>query len=152
MRNSEVKIRRFEQHLREDEKANNTIEKYVRDIRAFYDWCDTKDSVDKTHKMAINKKVLLHYKDYLKSMYDKVLTVNSKISSLNSYILCEANNIRKIKYLRYQKPLFCERKIELTKSELDKLLSFCKKNKSLALIIETIISTGVRVSEIKYIT
>ena len=71
------KIIMFERHLKEEEKAENTIDKYLRDINEFYEWYGKNDN--------ITKDVLLDYKEQLKKSKIKVSTINSKISSLNAF-------------------------------------------------------------------
>ena len=71
------KIIMFERHLKEEEKAENIIDKYLRDINEFYEWYGKNDNITKV--------VLLDYKEQLKKTKIKVLTINSKISSLNAF-------------------------------------------------------------------
>ena len=71
------KIIMFERHLKEEEKAENTIDKYLRDINEFYEWYGKNNN--------ITKDVLLDYKEQLKKSKIKVSTINSKISSLNAF-------------------------------------------------------------------
>ena len=67
------KMNLFERHLKEDEKAENTINKYLRDINEFYEWHNNSNIVTKDD--------LLDYKEYLKKTRLKVTSINSKISS-----------------------------------------------------------------------
>lgn len=139
-----AKIKLFERHLKEEEKAENTIDKYLRDINEFYEWYD-KDGV-------VTKDVLLDYKEHLKKSKLKVSTINSKISSLNAFFTYTENETLKLKVLKCQKSLFGSKEKELTKREYKRLYEVSKNNEKLRLIVETIVKTGVRVSEIEYIT
>jgi len=137
-------IQEFENYLIEEEKADATIEKYMRDIKAFSDWT-TGGEIDK-------RKVLL-YKEHLKENFAPA-SVNSILSSLNSFF--EFNNWHelKVKTLKIQKQIFAQRDKELTKAEYERLLDAAKskKNKRLYLLMQTICASGIRVSELQHIT
>ena len=138
------KIKLFERHLKEDEKAENTINKYLRDIKEFYEWNGNSNDVTKDD--------LLDYKEYLKKSKLKVSSINSKISSLNAYFTYIENESLKLKVLKCQKSLFGSKEKELTKYEFNKLYEAAKNNNRLKYLIETIAKTGARVSEVKFIT
>ena len=138
------KIKIFERHLKEDEKAENTINKYLRDIKEFYEWNGNSNDVTKDD--------LLDYKEHLKKSKLKVSSINSKISSLNAYFTYTENELLKLKVLKCQKSLFGSKEKELTKYEFNKLYETAKNNRRLRYLIETIVKTGARVSEVKFIT
>ena len=138
------KIKLFERHLKEDEKAENTINKYLRDIKEFYEWNGNSNDVTKDD--------LLDYKEHLKKSKLKVSSINSKISSLNAYFTYTENESLKLKVLKCQKSLFGSKEKELTKYEFNKLYEAAKNNSRLKYLIETIAKTGTRVSEVKFIT
>ena len=138
------KIKFFKRHLIEEEKAENTIDKYLRDINEFYEWHN--------NSKIVTKDDLLDYKEYLKKSRLKVSSINSKISSLNAYFTYTENETLKIKVLKCQKSLFGSKEKELTKYELNKLYETAKNNERLKYLIETIVKTGARVSEVKFIT
>lgn len=139
-------IEKFKQYLLEEEKAGATLEKYMRDVTAFFVWL--KGGV------KLDKMTVLRYKEHLiKSAYAPT-SVNSVLSSLNSFF--EYNEWRelKVKMLKIQKQIFAERSRELTKAEYERLLSAAKKKKSekLYYLMQTICSSGIRVSELSAIT
>ena len=138
------KMKLFERHLKEDEKAENTINKYLRDIKEFYEWNGNSNDVTKDD--------LLDYKEHLKKSKLKVSSINSKISSLNAYFTYTENESLKLKVLKCQKSLFGSKEKELTKYEFNKLYEAAKNNSRLKYLIETIAKTGARVSEEKFIT
>ena len=144
------KIKLFEMHLKEEEKAENTINKYLHDIKEFYNWFKLVGA--KLGKPHITKETLLDYKEYLKKSKLKVSSINSKISSLNSYFTYTENESLKLKVLKCQKSLFGIKEKELTTSELKKLYNATRNDERLKLLIETISKTGIRVSEVQYIT
>ena len=150
------KIKLFENHLKEEEKAKNTINKYLRDIKEFYNWFEivvANTTVGaKLSEPQITKNVLLDYKEHLKKSKLKISSINSKISSLNAYFTYTENETLKVKVLKCQKSLFGSKEKELTKYEFNKLYEVAKNNERLKYLIETIAKTGARVSETKFIT
>ena len=138
------KMKLFVRHLKEDEKAENTINKYLRDINEFYEWHNNSNIVTKDD--------LLDYKEHLKKSKLKASSINSKISSLNAYFTYTENESLKLKVLKCQKSLFGCKEKELTKYEFNKLYEAAKNNNRLKYLIETIAKTGARVSEVQFIT
>ena len=135
---------KFRAYLYEEEKSENTIEKYLRDVRFFAENVGNK----KLHKSDV-----LEYKHTLCQRYAP-RSVNSVISSLNAFFMFAEWYELKIKTLKIQKQIFADKKRELEKSEYEKLLTSAKngKNERLYYLMQTIASTGLRVSEIKYVT
>lgn len=159
------KIKMFESYLKEEEKAENTIMKYVHDIKEFYSWlamphnncrgeaCEPEQNRrGELCEPEVTKEILLGYKEHLKKSKLKATTINSKISSLNAFFTYAKNESLKLKVLKCQKTIFGYKERELTQTEYRKLYMACKDNNKLWLIIETISCTGIRVSELKYIT
>lgn len=132
-------VNRFKIYLYEEERSDNTIEKYMRDIRFFRVWLSGKD---------INKSVVLEYKKLLCEKYAPV-SVNSVLSSLNSLFMFMNWFDLKVKTLKIQRRIFSDKEKELTKSEYERLLSAAKNlnNERLYYLMQTIGSTGVRISE-----
>jgi len=138
------KILTFREILLNEEKSRATIQKYVRDVTEFSIWLGEKE---------LSKSIVLEYKEVLKEKY-AITSVNSVISSLNSFFeCCSLNNLR-IKTIRVQKHMFLNTEKELTKAEYERLLRAAKKsgNERLNLVMQTICSTGIRVSELASIT
>lgn len=137
-------IEKFKNHLVNEEKSEATLEKYIRDISAFLAWlCG----------QAVNKTVVLAYKNFLTENY-KPASVNSMLSSINAFFTYNEWCDCRVKSLKIQKQVFASKDKELTKEEYDKLLDAArsKKNERLYLLMQTICSTGIRVSELKFIT
>ena len=138
-------IQDFQNHLRWEEKSSNTIQKYIRDITAFQKFLN---SHSVTKELAIKYKETLMLKNYT------VSTVNSIIASLNSFFLFCGYEIFKIKTIREQRQIFCPEEKELTKEEYSRLVSAAESqgNQRLNMILQTICGTGIRVSELQFIT
>ena len=137
-------INKFRQYLIEEEKATATVEKYIRDINVFAVWLGEK---------TLDKETVLTYKESLTKNYAPA-SVNSVLSSLNSFFTFnEWYNLR-VKNLKIQRQIFANKDNELTKEEYDRLLSAAKGkgNEQLYFLMQTICSTGIRVSELCYIT
>ena len=136
-------INEYESNLVNEEKSQITIEKYMRDIRTFADWLGYKE-FDKTDVLA--------YKSELQKRYAPT-SVNTVISSLNSFFVYHEWYDMKVRTLKMQRQMFAEEERELTKAEYERLLIVAeKKNKRLYLLMQTICSTGIRISELNFIT
>lgn len=144
MKINEKIIAEFEQYLKKEEKSRNTIEKYIRDIKTFSMWLGGKE---------LEKQEVLEYKNVLYKEY-AVSSVNSVLSSLNTFFVFLNRYELKVKTLKTQKRIFADNEKELTYSEYKKLLLVAKKqkNKRMYYLMQTICATGIRVSEHKYIT
>jgi len=137
-------IEKFNDFLINEEKAYATQEKYMRDIRAFWKWVS---------ETELSKRRVLDYKEYLINNFAPA-SVNSILSSLNSFF--EFNNWHelKVKMLKIQKQIFAQKDKELSKAEYEKLLNAAKKkrNEKLYLLMQTICASGIRVSELQHVT
>ena len=137
-------IKNFRRYLIEEEKAAATVEKYIRDINVFADWLGEKE---------LDKETVLIYKEKLIKNYAPA-SINSVLSSLNSFFTFnEWYNLR-VKNLKIQRQIFANKDNELTKEEYERLLTAAKStgNEQLYFLMQTICSTGIRVSELCYIT
>lgn len=137
-------INEFKTYLSDGEKSSATLEKYIRDILAFSVWLGDRE---------INKSIVLEYKARLMNEYAPT-SVNSILSSLNSFFVYKEWTDCRVKTLKIQKQLFTPQSKELTKGEYKKLLNqaLTENNKRLYMLMQTICSTGIRVSELRYIT
>lgn len=137
-------IKKFKEYLIDEEKSKATIEKYIRDLTVFVSWLGGAE---------LNKTKVLGYKEYIISKYAPA-SVNSILSSLNSFFDFTGEYGLKVKNLKIQKQIFAKNEKELTKAEYDRLLAAAKAegNQKLNLLMQTICATGIRVSELKYIT
>ncbi len=140
-----TKINEYKAYLAEEEKSKNTIEKYIRDVKAFARWVSGK---------VICKQTVIEYKNYLLSQNYAPRSINSVLSSLNSFFeYYDMHNI-KVKMLKIQHQIFANEGKELTVSEYDRLLNaaLSNGNEQLYLLMQTICGTGIRVGELSAIT
>lgn len=134
----------FEKALREQERAGATVEKYMRDLRAFGAYVGDGE---------VNKQVVLDYKAHLQERY-ATASVNSVLSSLGAFFaFCERRDLC-VKRIKQQKNVFAAREKELTRAEYERLLSAAldKGNRRLYLLMQTVCACGIRVSEVQFIT
>lgn len=134
----------FRQYLCEDEKSRMTIEKYMRDIRTFAKYAGERE---------ICKNTVLAYKEMLGGQY-AVASANSMLAALNHYFrFCGWLDLC-VKRFKVQRKAFCPAEKELTKEEYKRLVRTAeqKNNERLSLVIQTICGTGIRVSELSYVT
>lgn len=140
----EENVEGFERYLKEHEHSENTIRKYVRDIRAFFEFLGAR---------GVNKENTLLYKNHLTKRYAPS-SVNSMLAALNSYLEYSGRKDCRVRTLKIQKKLFLSENKELSEKEYARLVRAAEDggDKRLSLIIQTICSTGIRVSELRYIT
>lgn len=137
-------IAEFREHLILEERSEITVEKYIRDVKAFSAY---------TQNAAITKETVIAYKKHLQENY-AVRSVNSMLASINSLFAFLGWHDLKVKSLKLQQQVFCPEEKELTKAEYARLCRTAerKHNERLNLILQTICGTGIRVSELQYIT
>ncbi len=138
------KIIAYKRRLIEEEKCDNTISAYLRTIKALYEFIGTQ---------PLTKELLLSWKKKLCESYSPN-SVNRTIAAVNSFLkFCGLNELV-LKPLKIQHRMFSEEKAELSRKEYEKLLFAAKEsgNERLYLILQTICATGIRVSELKFIT
>ena len=137
-------MQEFEFYLRNEERSVATIEKYMRDVRFFASFvCDAE----------IDKQKVLDYKGKLGETY-AVSSANSMIAAMNCFLrFCGWHDLC-VKQFKMQREVYCSEEKELTRAEYIRLLEAAnaKHNERLNLIIQTICGTGIRVSELQYIT
>ena len=141
---TEAEIAAFEEYLIGEERARATVAKYLRDVRDFYEWIGDGD---------VCKVALVAYKEALCDRYAPA-SVNAAISSLNGFFrFLEWHDLR-VKSLRIQRQIFAAEEKELSRGEYERLLEAAGKrgNERLCLLMQTICSTGIRVSEVQDIT
>ena len=134
----------FENYLRSDEKSENTIEKYLRDVKAFFEFAEARE---------ISKTVVMEFKASLVENYE-ITSANSMIAAVNAFLRFMGWVDCCIKQFKVQKKAFCSEEKELTKAEYIRLVNTAKEkgNERLNLILQTICGTGIRVSELQFIT
>ncbi len=138
-------IQGFYVWLKAEEKSQNTIEKYARDVATFVKFLG---------KDNITKEKVIEYKSKLITDDYAVRSINSMLASINSLFAFLGWHELKVKSIKLQRQIYCPEEKELTKAEYLRLVNTAKQkgNERLCLLIQTICSTGIRVSELPYIT
>lgn len=132
---------RFRKCLTEEEKSRATIEKYIRDVRTFQRYLENRD---------ISKKETIAYKEYLTKKYAPS-SVNSMLVALNRFLNFAGFQDACVHLLKIQRQMFINEDRELSKQEYQCLVREAKQSR-LSYVIQTICGTGIRVSELQYIT
>lgn len=142
---TEETVKKFFLYLQDEERSKNTIDKYLRDVRAFASYVSGSD---------LKKENVITYKNKLLSENYSVNSINSMLAALNSFFSFIKRDDLKIKFLKIQRHTYCSAEKELTKSEYIRLVNTARLNGNdrLCLVIQTICGTGIRVSELRYIT
>lgn len=141
---TESKIQEFENYLCLNEKSKATVKKYVKAVQRLAGFLEGAE---------LTKQSLLKYREYLQAK-NKVQTVNGMLSAINAFLdFCGWQECR-IKFLKVQRQAFLQESRELSKEEYKRLLTaaLAKKNERLYLLMLTVCSTGIRISELVYIT
>lgn len=132
-------------HLREEEHSRGTIEKYLRDVRTFAQWLGARE---------LTRETAVEWKEHLLAAGYAPVTVNAMLSALNGFFTFIGRGDCRVKFLKIQRRMFRAESKALTREEYMRLVSAAEArgNARIALLLETICATGVRVSEVRYIT
>ena len=139
--NYDLYLTNLVKELYNEEKSESTINKYMKDTRDFISFLGNHD---------IDKEIVIEYKKHLSEEY-KPATVNAKIVAINRFLKFINKNDCIIKMLKIQKQVYLKEEKELTVDEYKRLTEAAKDTR-IGLIIKTICSTGIRISELEYIT
>ena len=136
-------LQQFAAYLRQEEKSAGTVEKYLRDATAFAAHMDG---------APITKEAVAAWRDGLVSEGYSPTTVNSMVAAVNALLRFLGWENCRVKALRLQRRVFRDQSRELTREEYERLLTAASGKPRLGLLMETICGTGIRVSEVRYIT
>lgn len=131
----------YEKCLRQEEKSQATLEKYMRDIRHFLAYLE-----DRT----VSKEETIAYKEYLTQNYAPV-SVNSMLVAVNGFLRFVGLQKCCVRLMKIQRQIFCREDKELTRQEYKRLVQAAAGTQT-SYVLQTICGTGIRVSELQYIT
>ena len=142
---TERDLTEFQQALRDMERSPATVEKYARDVGAFYHWLPPEKEVD--------REAVLAYKAALCRRCAPA-SVNSMLAALGAFFCWRGWPECRVKPLRIQRRAFRGKDWELTRAEYHRLLAAAegRGDRRLWLLLQILASTGVRASEVRYIT
>lgn len=134
----------FERSLRLDEKAQATVGKYVKTVWNLMEFLGGK---------PLTKEGVLSYRDHLRASH-KAQTVNGALSAINAFLNFLDLREYRVKLLKIQRRAFLDERRELTEAEYKRLLAAAKSrgSKRLYLLMLTLCGTGIRISELSFIT
>lgn len=136
----------YRQELLAQERAEATVGKYAHDVQAFLSWCGV------CHGEQLSKALVLRWRD-AQAQERAPATVNAAVAAVNGFLRFIGRGDCCIRPLRVQRTLYRERRLELTREEYFRLLrAAARASEQTVCILETLCATGIRVSELRYIT
>lgn len=135
-------IRAYLQYLKEQERSQATLQKYAHDLEQLRQY---------VQGQPLTKTLLIEWKHQLLERYTPSST-NTKLAVMNGYLQFMGWHMLVVKQIKIQKSLFLQEEKELTREEYIRLVHAANQNERLAYVIQTICATGIRVSELKFIT
>ena len=137
-------IERYATYLTEAERAETTVQKYLHDVSVFKKYIQD---------APITKAAMIGWKRQLTESHAPA-SVNSMLAAVNGLLVFLDRRDLTVKPLKIQHTLFLDEKKELSRQEYCRLVKAAerKENERLSLVMQTICATGIRVSELKYIT
>lgn len=141
---TEAKMNHYFTYLKEQERSLKTIQKYERDLHVLLQFLPNR---------TVNKEKLILWKESLMNQYSPT-TVNSMLTSVNGFLSYHGYQECRVKPLKIQKMLFYPEEKELTKEEYIRLILTAHEENRIqtALILQTLCATGIRISELKFVT
>ena len=138
---SAKQIRCYGAYLREQERADSTVQKYLHDLAALLAYLRGR---------ALTKAVLLEWKGDLAGRYAPA-SVNTMLAAVNGFLRFMGWGELTVRFLKIQKALFCDERRELTRADYVRLVNTArrKRKERLSLVLQTICATGIRVSELR---
>ena len=138
-------VEEFLAYLVREEKSERTVEKYGRDVRAFCAFLPVGKAVEKERVLA--------YKEHLVKRYAPS-SVNSMLAAVNSFFVFLGREELKVKLFKVQKVLYSRPEREMTEKDYEKLVRTARRcgDLSMSMLLQTIGSTGIRISELRFIT
>ncbi len=136
-------LNEFKSMLLNEEKSTISIEKYLRDVKAFFTWAG---------EAELSKELMLQWRKAMCDQNYSARSVNSMLASIHAYLRFIGRNDCRIRQLKLQKRAYADPEQELTWAEYLRLLKAAEKKPRLYTLLQTICSSGIRVSELRYFT
>ena len=141
---TEETLAAFARQLGEEERSPATLEKYLREVRQFAAFLGGRE---------VTRELAAAWREEL-SARQSPATVNDKLTALDRLLAFLGWEDCRVKHLRVQRQLFRDSARELSREEYARLVETARRlgRGRLSLLMETICATGIRVSEVRYIT
>ena len=135
----------YREYLRDEERSRATVEKYLRDVRVFLEYVG--------ENQVLGKERIREYKEELRERY-KISSANSMLAAVNSFFVFLGREELKVKLFKVQKVLYSRPEREMTEKDYEKLVRTARRcgDLSMSMLLQTIGSTGIRISELRFIT
>ena len=135
----------YREYLRDEERSRATVEKYLRDVRVFLEYVG--------ENQVLGKERISEYKEELRERY-KISSANSMLAAVNSFLVFLGREEMKVKLFKVQKVLYSRPEREMTEKDYEKLVRTARRcgDLSMSMLLQTIGSTGIRISELRFIT
>lgn len=142
---NETVFQKYAAELKAHERSPGTIEKYLRDVRAFARWLNGRE---------VTREAAAEWRTHLLASGYQPATINSMLAAVNDFFRFVGRPDCRVSFLKVQRRLFRDSSRNLSRSDYDRLLETAHTlgRERLALLMETICATGIRVSEVRYIT
>ena len=140
-----AQLHSFKAYLRDEERSEATVEKYLCEVTQFAAWLNDTE---------VTKSAVAEWKEHLLTSGYEPSTVNGKLTALDRFFDFMGWPDCKVKHLKLQRRLFRDDSRELTKAEYERLIATAEEmgKERLSLLMEAICGTGIRVSEVQYLT
>ena len=145
MRITELTLEEYRGYLQDEERSSATVEKYLRDVRKFIAYL--------SGDMTISKDKVREYKQWLKERYT-IASANSMLAAVNSFFTYLGQEEWKVRLYKIQRAVYSKPEREMTKADYKRLVCAARKegDMRMSMLLQTIGSTGIRISELKFIT
>ncbi len=142
---TEKRLEQYREYLQSEERSQATVEKYVRDVKQFMIFLGE----DK----KLNWESVKIYKQKLKDVY-KISSANSMLAAVNSFLVFAGCEEWRVKLFKVQRLLYSRPEREISEKEYEKLVHTARRSgdEQMSMLLQTIGSTGIRISELKFIT
>ena len=142
---TEQTLKEYEEYLRDEERSGATVEKYMRDVRKFLAFLPE----DK----GIEKEMVREYKEWLRERY-KITSANSMLAAVNNFFVFLGREELKVKLYKIQRMTYSRPEREITEKDYVGLVKAARADgdERMSMLLQTIGSTGIRISELKFIT
>lgn len=141
MENNVINLNEYKTWLRLSEKSASTTQKYVHIVKEFLEFLAGEE---------ITKEMMIAYKEKLIERHAPA-GVNVKLAAVNSFLKFSGKEDCRVKSLRIQRQMFIHEEREMSQQEYKRLLK-AARGSNMYLIIQVLAATGIRISELKYIT
>ena len=138
-------LEEYREYLWDEERSRATVEKYLRDVKVFMKYLG--------EERIMNREKVREYKNFLLKHY-KISSANSMLAAMNSFLVFAGWGEWKVKLFKVQRVQYSKPEREMTEKDYEKLIWVARErgDDKMSMLIQTIGSTGIRISELKFIT